>query len=672
MDKARLSILRITDGTTTVDLLRGNTGRTGIFLKSWRTGRVRYKGGGNWQDSPMAHGRRLISHVLDNVIETFELGALHSSQNRAAELFQPLDMLLDKAAAYSEDEWSGEPVWLEMRLGGSLHSQYALIHAGQSDDYGEPFAELFTESHILDDVVYAIERGQWLESPPGVGTAILGLDGTTTIIEYTTDNEGAEVFVTNKYAKPNVTNLYSYDASETTFSSDLMGSAQVIAFPDPPAVDDALYFISRNTVGFSGPFSSIVFNVGTVAADITVVYEYWNGAAWTALTVEDNTAGFTVSGKGGVYWVQPGNWALTTVNALEGWIVRCRVSAIGASPSAPVLDEVPWYNISPFVTVPASAVGGTLPAITKLDMYMRSSEDLANGGIDRIIVGARSLERGASFTPYLAMSDNHTSALYTSIAVQHPEVSFPVETAWPTRKALQIEPQESGGSPVWWTWQTDVIATLTPATLADFAGKYRIFVRALVNTSPYHPYFRILFNIGGASGIGVYSKEIRSGLISALCLFEAGTIAIPDVGPVGSMTITVQTYWPETLATTPHLRIMDIILMPVDEWSLDAQTASGQGALVFGHRVTVDGITKPKDDLDARVYDSSGNFTGRMTLSASEALNLQPNREQTLWFLTARRHISMAGDSFWYSQPYQGMSVKLSSTNRYHGMRADK
>ena len=95
--------------------------------------------------------------------------------------------------------------------------------------------------------------------------------------------------------------------------------------PAVPSTNCAYYF------GFPYLFDSISLVIGTQGAGTwTIVWEYWNGGAWAALTgVTDGTSGFT-SGTGTktVIFTRGAGWATTSVNAVGPYYyVRARVSA---------------------------------------------------------------------------------------------------------------------------------------------------------------------------------------------------------------------------------------------------------------------------------------------------------------------------------------------------------
>jgi len=111
---------------------------------------------------------------------------------------------------------------------------------------------------------------------------------------------------------------------ETTEATNATANDMTL-LPAVPAVNDAYYF------GGDATFEGVDLNIGTAGAGVwTITWEYWNGAAWTALSgVKDNTDGFTAAaGPHSVTFTVPSDWATTTVGgiATKYW-VRGRVSA---------------------------------------------------------------------------------------------------------------------------------------------------------------------------------------------------------------------------------------------------------------------------------------------------------------------------------------------------------
>jgi hypothetical protein len=82
------------------------------------------------------------------------------------------------------------------------------------------------------------------------------------------------------------------------------------------AADDDRIYVGHDTV-----FEAIAVLLAIVSsADIAAVFEYWNGSAWTALTVTDGTIGFTQNGD--ITFTVPGDWASVDVNGSTKFYVR--------------------------------------------------------------------------------------------------------------------------------------------------------------------------------------------------------------------------------------------------------------------------------------------------------------------------------------------------------------
>jgi hypothetical protein len=112
--------------------------------------------------------------------------------------------------------------------------------------------------------------------------------------------------------------------------------------PAAPTIDDAYYF------GHAKRFDVVWLNIGTQGDGVWVIsWEYWNGAAWSALAdVVDNTNGFTaLVGLRDVSFTRPGDWAAADVGGVSGlyWI-RARVSSFTSINTQPRGNQA-WVEI---------------------------------------------------------------------------------------------------------------------------------------------------------------------------------------------------------------------------------------------------------------------------------------------------------------------------------------
>ncbi len=79
-------------------------------------------------------------------------------------------------------------------------------------------------------------------------------------------------------------------------------------------------------IGYPTTFGTLKLNIGTAGTVGTMIWEYWNGTAWAALTVTDNTTGLTVSGSHTVVITTPSDWAARVLNGSASlYYVRARV-----------------------------------------------------------------------------------------------------------------------------------------------------------------------------------------------------------------------------------------------------------------------------------------------------------------------------------------------------------
>lgn len=128
-------------------------------------------------------------------------------------------------------------------------------------------------------------------------------------------------------------------ANDTSFTDNttearLNGGTTFTLFPTP-ATGDRTYY------GSSIKFTQLVFAFGTVGTTATYVWEYWNGSAWSTLTVSDGTTNFTTNGT--VSWTAPANWATTSVNSTTLYWVRVRFT--GSAPATnPLVNSVSYLG----------------------------------------------------------------------------------------------------------------------------------------------------------------------------------------------------------------------------------------------------------------------------------------------------------------------------------------
>lgn len=135
--------------------------------------------------------------------------------------------------------------------------------------------------------------------------------------------------------------LYNFDTDLTAYSANLASDNAITLFGNNAntAINDAMYFGVQ-----SAPWNNLYFNLATAGVyTATIVWEYWNGSAWTAFTptVTPATPLFQATGSWSIEWMTASlsGWAATTINSQTAYWVRARISAFTSFATPPVTSQ---------------------------------------------------------------------------------------------------------------------------------------------------------------------------------------------------------------------------------------------------------------------------------------------------------------------------------------------
>ena len=148
--------------------------RFGYHLVNWNQAITPLKGGGVYQDSSISEGRRMVFRQRDNAFETFTLKINGNNQNTTIEEGQKVFDLLEQALNYWTLRDNDNFVYLEVKANNETNTRYAIIHGYSIVELPGTFQQPFLQPScvgVYDDFDIIIERGHWLENPPGIGTA---------------------------------------------------------------------------------------------------------------------------------------------------------------------------------------------------------------------------------------------------------------------------------------------------------------------------------------------------------------------------------------------------------------------------------------------------------------------------------------------------------------------
>jgi hypothetical protein len=144
--------------------------------------------------------------------------------------------------------------------------------------------------------------------------------------------------------------VFSYNGASFTDNSAearLDGGTAFALFPTPGTSDICYFGSPGETIDAAGAykpaFKQLIFDLSVLGVGGTYVWEYWNGTAWTTLTVTDGTNGFTQDGT--VSWTIPTDWATTAVNAVTTYWVRVRCTATPTTnPTCSSVSALGWLR----------------------------------------------------------------------------------------------------------------------------------------------------------------------------------------------------------------------------------------------------------------------------------------------------------------------------------------
>lgn len=688
------SILKITDGDSQVDLLGL---REGVSALGWRQAVAEYKGGGTFQQSSLSDGRRLVDKRFANTTENFPIPAIgqaNSSQDVTISILHRLFALMEKASDYWVDKWRNEPVWLESRADCETNTRYAIVSLARIPQIADLYAPAsFNNDAVLNDMALTVERGQWTETRPGTGTAVelsavetydgrnLGNVNSAGVRTPTTANQ---VYVGNKRNEANLTDIYTWSAANG-FSANLMDAALPFDLIDDvgvaPQINDYIAFGVDTALADSGPFMSLVFDIGTAQTGHTLTWEYWNGA-WVALPTHDNTATaqpLDTTGVSSVHWSPLASllaidWVALALNGITAYWVRLRVTAVPGPLVTPIQQNRDAYSIVwPYTEVQAGEIPGNLAAQAQIELAVQSHEDGGGATVDalyfnRLVAGLRTVERGSDFTAYLNAADE-----------QNPVGLTVTLTAASGATTFQTAPEAPSGRAVRFSnlfvipMDDRIIFSFDTSLAPHYYGTHRAFVRysSAVGAPPgtFLTELRVTYGAGGGD---IIQPEQFSTADGEWVIIDFGKIDIPGRGAIttsDAMTFEIAIRAEITVAVVSVL-FYDLILIPMDEWAADLTDVvnDADSTIEEGRLLDIDSLVNPKAFLRALSRDVSTNeVTGNYLAVKNGPAMLHQASQQRLWCLAMRS--DGAGSSRWLSEGAIASKIQINRNAQYLGPR---
>lgn len=498
-------------------------------------------------------------------------------------------------------------------------------------------------------------------TPPTAGLATTRILGQ----EATCENQ---VFVANKSSFSNITHLFHFNgASYVTLQYasdppyDLLGTAA--------AVNKAVYFGSKtndsNVPG--GPFSNLVFDLSLQAKNITVLWEYWNGSSWATLTTQDNTDQFRNLGVNSVTWTIPSAWATTSVNSVTGYWIRARISAISSGSQTPKqANRFVYATILPYVEISGDEVKGDLPALARIRLTNQGSF-----GLERVVCGLRRLNRGANFNAFINVSDTQAPFGITLSKGSEAGVAWQDDKVAPTGRSL-IASYSSGGDLN--AWHDLAVVTISTSVAREYYGHYRAMLRVFYNNALGQGWnLRLQLRIG-SGGAKFTTDPVYPTTLCQYEILDFKNLIILNRQSASlngnisdQLQIAIQGY---SISTSKPLTLYDLILIPTDEWALDAivpETVTTATPQIVTHNVLdIDSIGNPKVGISVTNRNNNGLIVSQFQAINNGPVILQKAADQRFWF------VNMTYENFWKGNPEILGSVQVDKQQQYLGFRGRK
>jgi hypothetical protein len=480
-----------------------------------------------------------------------------------------------------------------------------------------------------------------------------------------------EVYVANKHNRAQLTDLYVDNGGAFGVNLLLWGPPYDL-LPAAPVANDAVYFGIDTSLTDTGPFCSLVFDIATAVTGVTgIAWEYWNGA-WVALTVQDNTnddgamtgVALDTTGVNSVHWEQPTDWVAVDLStaaagapAVTGFWVRARVTA-AAGATAPDQQNRNVYTVLwPYVEIDEEQVGGDAAALLQTMITNQSSATAGSGSLlTDVVAGLRSISRGDDFTAYVNISDEQNPTGIT-VTVPDANTTFQNYIKAPSGRAAVYNP--AGVAAL----VTRITISFTAGASRQFYGQYRAYLRTYQN--------------GGSDGDFTAALEIfdiyttEEVTIDDSSLYAITDLGLVTISPINLMdgddvfnAATINVQLSNSNAAPGDLYVIDLILIPVDEWAGQFSWHDGD-RMDWNDLLDVDGLTHLRVDVRAFLRDPSDmSIYSIWQPIAVEGPILQANADQRLWLFTMDR----------YGRAYisTGHSMQMVGNQRYDSMRGDR
>lgn len=656
--------LKLTDGTTTVDLL--DNVNWGLLAEGWLQADPDQKQ--IRRESVLSEGNSLLTSKSKNVFEVLKLRLTGPDRNAMTTALQTLATLTKQARDFHTTVWQPLPVYLQTQVKDETNPRYALVYDVRLKNGKSFFGRGYEDATWLDDIELLVEREPyWRSAAPGTvpstGLTLGAPQAPSGQVDATVQA------VINSMESAFLTDVYNYDASVPAFSGNLVAGTNFRFFEvsaSTPAVGDIVYF------GSGSPFRCVALYVAEPAVTNGVFYtlEYWNGSAWTATNSAYAYSYLFTSPIPHLelIFVNAPSWATTAVNGVTAYWIRIRISAVTTWTTSPKQGAQVIYNPrAPYISIASSQIKGDAEALALLRFIAQHNFDVAGiaGALGHSLVAVGLRGRGLTDGPFIFTSRVNAGNVgnpYGWTVKYYGDFSADNDVTGPDGKRATCTFAGASASHV----------SFTTSLNKTIIGDFQVYLRCR--------------QVGGA--IGDVSVQLQVGhslsrlSYNEIVYLKSGTgFEMVNLGRahIGSRVVGAETIqgtsvlfhvqaWRTGAAAT--LYVYDLVLIPIDEWAMVANYRLATDFLIGGYGLDVDGGLRRQGTL---VIDTNTNGTlagwMREWESRGELPRLPPDRQMQLHFLFAYDDVNDRVKRAW---SFMGGTVQLFAHNRWTHLRGSE
>jgi len=505
-------------------------------------------------------------------------------------------------------------------------------------------------------------------------------------------DDSIPVFMRNAQLPASLTDVYTWDASGTGWSANLVEEDAYNLLP-VPMVGDIIYFGIRERSLYYGPFFNLVFDIAS-AGVYAGNWEFYDstGPGWATLdtyvTECDGTDDLQSTGVVAVSWeISNGLWvpfAAAPAAAVTGYWIRFIVTGVTTA-NPPVQQNRPvyttgWAHTEIQGTDPAlTSVPGDVPALARYYGLWPTSGSVCVStkfSMDRAIFGLRTASRGADFVAYLNVGNQHgdvgtTLSGQTPTGVESIVDAGTITTDSSRGNGLHLSCFDGGATGNWISFQTwRIYACVAP----QWYGQYRVFARARCTALNGTSKIRLIRASRGATD---YFPEYTFTSTADRVLIDFGLVHLPGYAPI-HMSEPLYDYMYLRLqcsftSAADYIRLYDICLIPVDEKVVEANVGSLSDVGPWSGTsevLDIDSVRILRTSIRAVIRDAaSGGVMASWQSICSGSAWFQANADQRVWMLSAYYD---SANTVWVSNHEHLTRMRLYRAARYQSIRGGR